>query len=188
MQRWCAASLGGLLGLMITSAMAEPTTPNSPDGLAEAKKLAEEAPVGPAPGNKVIVDHSGRKEVGKGSFYGPEFNGRKMANGKRYNPNSDVAASKSLPLGTVAKVTNRDNGKSAVVTVEDRGPYVRGRVVDLTPKTAEKLGLVHQGVAPVVVAPVAVPQPDGSIKAGAGAAEIVPTRADTKPDTQPTPQ
>jgi rare lipoprotein A len=185
MQRWCAVSAGALLGLIATSAMGEPNLPNSPSALAEAKRLDQEAPVAPPPANKVIVDHSGRKEAGQGSFYGREFNGKKMANGKRFDPNTDVAASKSLPLGTIAKVTNRETGKSATVTVEDRGPYVRGRVLDVTRKTAEKLGLVQTGVAPVLIAPVAVPQPDGSIKPGAGAAEIVTA---AKPDIGPTPK
>jgi rare lipoprotein A len=73
-------------------------------------------------------------------------------------------------LGTTAKVTNLDNGKSALVKVEDRGPYVDGRVVDLAPKVAEELEMTKQGIAPVVVAPVAVPLPNGDVKLGAGAA------------------
>jgi len=97
-----------------------------------------------------------------------------MANGNRFNPNSDVAASKTLPLGTVAKVTNLSNGKTATVKVEDRGPYVDGRVVDLTPKVAEQLDMKKVGVSPVVVAPIAVPQPNGAVKLGAGAAEVSP--------------
>jgi rare lipoprotein A len=96
-----------------------------------------------------------------------------MANGRRFNPGANIAASKSLPLGTVAKVTNLDNGKSALVKVEDRGPYVSGRVVDLTSSTAGQLGITEEkGVAPVVVAPVAVPQPNGEVKLGAGAVDV----------------
>jgi rare lipoprotein A len=71
-------------------------------------------------------------------------------------------------------VTNLENGKTATVKVEDRGPYVDGRVVNLTPEVAENLGMKHQGVAPVVVKPIAVPQPDGGVKRGAGAAEATP--------------
>ena len=91
---------------------------------------------------------------------------------------SNVAASKTLPLGTTAKVTNLSNGKSATVKVEDRGPYVDGRVVDLTPKVADELDMKKVGVTPVVVAPIAVPQPDGAIKLGAGAAEADPKEVD----------
>ena len=101
------------------------------------------------------MDHSGRKQKGRASYYADRFANRKMANGNRFNPNSDTAASKTLPLGTTAKVTNVQNGKSATVKVEDRGPYVDGRVVDLTPKVADELDMRKQGVAPVIVAPIA---------------------------------
>jgi rare lipoprotein A len=118
------------------------------------------------------IDHSGKRQVGKASIYARKFAGRKMANGARMNPRDGNAASKTLPLGTVAKVTNLETGKSAVVTIQDRGPFVDGRIVDLSPGTAEKIGLAkEQGVAPVEVAPIAVPQPDGSVKAGAAATE-----------------
>ena len=110
-------------------------------------------------------DLSGRKRVGKASFYAKKFAGRKMADGTRMDPRDDNAASKTLPLGTKARVTNLDTGQSATVTIQDRGPYVPGRIVDLSPATAQKIGLTHAtGVAPVEVAPIAVPQPDGSVK------------------------
>ncbi len=79
-----------------------------------------------------------------------------MANGNRFNPNSDTAASKTLPLGTTAKVTNVQNGKSATVKIEDRGPFVAGRVVDVTPKVADQLDIRKEGVSQVIVAPIAV--------------------------------
>jgi rare lipoprotein A len=79
-----------------------------------------------------------------------------------------------LPLGTTARVTNLANGKSAMVRVEDRGPFIVGRVVDVTPKVAALLEISKAGVAPVIVAPIAVPQPDGAVKLGAGAAESSP--------------
>jgi rare lipoprotein A len=116
------------------------------------------------------LDRSGHARVGKASFYARRFAGRKMANGKPMNPHRDTAASKTLPLGTTAKVTNLETGRSAVVTIEDRGPYVDGRIVDLTPATAAKIGLTpEQGVTTVAVAPITVPLPDGSVKPGAGA-------------------
>lgn len=100
-----------------------------------------------------------KRQVGKASFYGREFFGRKMANGRRMDPNDDNAASRTLPLGTRALVTNLDTGRSAVVTIEDRGPYVDGRIVDLSPATAEKIGLQRrQGLAPVEVVPLEVPE------------------------------
>ena len=87
------------------------------------------------------------------------------------DPNSKVAASKNLPLGSVAKVTNLENGKTATVRIEDRGPYVHGRVVDLAPKVADQLDLKEKGVVPVVVKPITIPKADGGVKLGAGAAE-----------------
>ena len=121
------------------------------------------------PGREVI-DHSGRPQRGRASYYGRQFNGRKMANGRPFNPNSNTAASRSLPLGTVARVKNRQSGRETTVRVEDRGPYVPGRILDVAPRAADDLGMRQQGVAPVAVEPVAVPQPDGSVKPGAGAA------------------
>jgi rare lipoprotein A len=90
------------------------------------------------------------------------------------DPHGDNAASRTLPLGTKAKVTNVETGKTAVVTIQDRGPYVDGRVVDLSPDTAAKIGLTpRKGVTKVVVAPITVPLPDGKVKVGAAAHEPV---------------
>lgn len=90
-----------------------------------------------------------------------------MADGTRMKPQGNNAASKTLPLGTTAKVTNVETGQSAVVTIQDRGPYIKGRIVDLSPATAQKIGIEREdGVATVEVAPIAVPLPDGSVKPG----------------------
>ncbi|MBD0270628.1 MAG: septal ring lytic transglycosylase RlpA family protein [Acetobacteraceae bacterium] len=101
-----------------------------------------------------------RPHEGEASFYGSQFNGRKMANGEPFNPNSNSAAHRTLPLGTTAKVTNLENGRSVDVKVEDRGPYARGRVIDLSPRNAEELGMKHAGTAPVRVTPIEVPERD----------------------------
>jgi rare lipoprotein A len=115
-------------------------------------------------------DLSARKRLGKASFYARQFFGRSMADGAPMNPRSNNAASRTLPLGTVAKVTDVATGKSAIVKIEDRGPYIKGRIVDLSPSTARKIGITpHIGVAKVVVAPIAVPLPDGRIKLGPAA-------------------
>lgn len=121
----------------------------------------------------VSPDHSGRARVGKASFYAKKFAGRKMANGRLMNPHGDNAASRMLPLGTKARVTNLETGQSAVVNIEDRGPYVKGRIIDLSPSTARKIGIDRKaGVAKVEVAPLTVPLPDGSLKAGAAARDM----------------
>ncbi|MFL6699046.1 MAG: septal ring lytic transglycosylase RlpA family protein [Vitreoscilla sp.] len=104
------------------------------------------------------LDRSGRTRVGKASFYSSKFNGRKMADGSRMNPQDDSAASKTLPLGTTAKVTNLKTGESAVVTIRDRGPHVQGRIVDLSPSTARQVGIDdHDGVSKVAVTPISMP-------------------------------
>jgi rare lipoprotein A len=92
-----------------------------------------------------------------------------MANGERFDTRSDSAASRTLPLGTTARVTNLGNGRSAAAEVEDRGPYARGRILDVSLRTAEELGMTRDGTARVEVAPVEVPQRDGARQAGAGA-------------------
>jgi rare lipoprotein A len=115
------------------------------------------------------LDQSGRRRIGNASYYAEIFAGRKMADGTRMRPTGDNAASRTLPLGTTAKVTNLATGKTAVVTIRDRGPYIAGRIVDLSPATAQKIGLDRRtGVTKVEVAPIAVPMPGGKIKLGDG--------------------
>lgn len=118
------------------------------------------------------TDCSGNTQRGRASYYARYFSFREMADGRPMNPHTNVAASKTLPIGTVAKVTNLENGKSATVKIEDRGPYVKGRVVDVTPKTADDLGMKQKGVVPVVIKPITVPMPSGAVKLGAGAATV----------------
>jgi len=125
--------------------------PSAPQPVAQPARQAR-------PHARPRLDRSGRTRLGKASFYGGKFSGRKMADGTRMNPRNDSAASKTLPLGTTAKVTNVETGESAVVTIRDRGPYVRGRIVDLSPATAQKVGIArHEGVSKVAVTPLSLP-------------------------------
>jgi rare lipoprotein A len=122
-------------------------------------------------------DLTGKKRLGIASFYADNFGGRPMANGAPMKLDGNNAASRTLPLGTKAKVTNLETGKSATVVIEDRGPYVDGRIVDLSPATARKIGISRrQGISKVAVAPITVPQPDGTVKLGAAARETGPVR------------
>ncbi len=89
-----------------------------------------------------------RSESGIASVYSTE-SGNGTASGQRLNPHALTAAHKSLPFGTQVRVTNRNNGKSVVVRINDRGPFVRGRVIDLTPAGARALGF--SGLAPVTI-------------------------------------
>ncbi|MEN9974830.1 MAG: hypothetical protein RLZZ282_836 [Verrucomicrobiota bacterium] len=89
---------------------------------------------------------------GKASWYSIRTNfGTRTASGKRLTNEASTAAHKTLPLGTKVLVTNETNGKSEIVTIIDRGPFVRDRIIDLTIGCAERLGFRHRGVAPVKV-------------------------------------
>ncbi len=127
------------------------------------------SPMNNHPANQHL-DRSGRKRVGTASFYAPKFAGRTMADGTPMLPQGDNAASKTLPLGTKARVTDLETGRSAVVTIRDRGPFVEGRIVDLSPATARRIGIDRkQGLATVEVVPIQIPLEDGSVKLGEAA-------------------
>lgn len=87
--------------------------------------------------------------IGKSSWYGKRFNGRKTANGERFNMFALTAAHKTLPFGTLLRVKNLNNDKAVIVKVNDRGPFIRGRVLDLSYGAAEKLGFAAAGVTTV---------------------------------------
>jgi rare lipoprotein A (peptidoglycan hydrolase) len=86
------------------------------------------------------------------SWYGPGFVGHRTSTGERFNPNALTAASRTLPIGSHVKVTNPSTGKSVVVRINDRGPYCRGRSLDLSRRAAEEIGMTGRGVARVRVA------------------------------------
>ena len=87
----------------------------------------------------------------KASWYGPGFHGRKTANGEVYDQMSFTAAHKSLKFGTLLKITNLKNNKSVVIRINDRGPYINGRDLDLSKAAALELGMVRKGVAKIKV-------------------------------------
>jgi rare lipoprotein A len=89
------------------------------------------------------------EQVGEASFYGPGFHGKKTATGEKFDQNDRTAAHPTLPLGTKATVTNLENGNSVDVKINDRGPYIRGRDIDLSKAAAKELGMIKGGVAPV---------------------------------------
>ncbi|MBS1175439.1 MAG: rlpA [Burkholderiaceae bacterium] len=86
---------------------------------------------------------------GVASYYGPGFHGRRTANGERFDMHAMTAAHRTLPFGTLVKVTNLSNGKSTIVRVNDRGPYVGNRVIDLSVAAAKQIGSTHSGTARV---------------------------------------
>lgn len=101
------------------------------------------APPAPAP-----------KLVGIASWYGKHWQGRKTASGKRFDAKKLTAADRDLPLNTRVRVTNLLNGRTVEVVVNDRGPYVGDRVLDLSEAAAKRLGMVKEGLAPVRIEPI----------------------------------
>ena len=91
----------------------------------------------------------GQTMKGISSWYGPNFHGKKTSNGEIYNMYARTAAHKTWPMGTVVKVTNLDNGRDTVVRINDRGPFVRGRIIDCSYKAGQELGLDKTGIAKV---------------------------------------
>jgi rare lipoprotein A len=100
----------------------------------------------------------GHTQDGVASYYHDRFHGRKTASGAAYNKNALSAAHKSLPLGTEVRVTDARSGKSVIVKINDRGPYAKGRVIDLSRAAAREIGLTKKGLAKVKVEVLKMPQ------------------------------
>ena len=103
---------------------------------------------------KVKSDGKGEpviEQEGEASWYGKGFHGKKTASGEKFNQNDHTAAHPTLPLGTEAKVTNLETGKSVEVEINDRGPYVKGRDIDLSKEAAGEIGIHKDGAAPVKI-------------------------------------
>ena len=169
-------TLVGVIGIAadsmdsVAAAPALPSHSRSPEARRPSHHQMEPARLSPKA--RPQLDRTGRKRFGNASIYATMFAGRKMADGTRMRPTSNNAASWTLPLGTTARVTNLETGKTAVVTIHDRGPYIAGRIVDLSPATARDIGLDRRtGVTRVEVAPIAIPMPNGNVKLGDGFAE-----------------
>lgn len=94
---------------------------------------------------------------GKASFYGSKFHGRKTASGEQYDQYQLTAAHRTLPFGTIVKVTNTANNQTVTVRINDRGPQKRGRIIDLSFAAAKKIGMLQQGIGVVSIDIVSSP-------------------------------
>ncbi|RLB90912.1 MAG: septal ring lytic transglycosylase RlpA family lipoprotein [Deltaproteobacteria bacterium] len=103
-------------------------------------------------------DAVGFRQRGIASWYGEDFHGHRTASGEIYNMHAMTAAHKTLPLGTYVRVHNLRNGKKVVVRINDRGPFVRGRIIDLSRRAAKRIGLVGPGTAPVEIVALGIPK------------------------------
>jgi rare lipoprotein A len=141
---------------------------------------------------KTKTSSAGHVERGVASWYGKKFHGRRTSSGERYDMYAMTAAHKSLPLPTYAKVTNLENGRTAVVKINDRGPFHGDRVIDLSYSAARKLGVVSKGTAVVEVRAIDPRKPDSSsgdenlfaVAARAGQDETRPVRRETVADSR----
>lgn len=96
----------------------------------------------------------GKKETGFASYYASHFTGKRTASGERFHNDSLTCAHRTLPFGTLVKVCNLANDREIIVKVNDRGPFVRGRIIDLTRKAAQLLGFAHLGTTKVTLEPI----------------------------------
>jgi rare lipoprotein A len=99
----------------------------------------------------------GDEQRGLASWYGKKYHGRPTASGERFDMHKVSAAHRTLPLGSVVKLTNLDNGRTLRVRINDRGPFIDGRIIDLSYKAAKKLDMVKAGVVPVKLVVQSVP-------------------------------
>jgi len=119
-----------------------------------------------------IPDAEGFRQRGTASWYGKKFHGRKTSNGETYDMYGVSAAHKTLPFGTVVRVHNLRNGRKLDIRINDRGPFVRGRIIDLSYGAANKLGVVGPGTAPVEI--VALAAPTRMVRQPGGQARVLP--------------
>ena len=158
--RLLALALGALFAFVLAGCSSQDFAP------LPARSYSARSYYAPAP-----MNYGGtRTEVA--SWYGPGFAGRPTSTGEIYNPEGLTAASRTLPLGSHVRVTNPDTGRSVVVRINDRGPYVRGRSLDLSHGAAKQIGLTGKGVGRVQVTPTATSTPSAVEYAGSAVAPM----------------
>ncbi|MCZ8369180.1 MAG: septal ring lytic transglycosylase RlpA family protein [Porphyrobacter sp.] len=156
----------GLLGLapLAASSAAAPDPSEAQIEVAASAAVVELVPVQPvsnvtAPITDEIAGPSSPQETvlgrGSASYYAARFDGRRTASGERFDNAQMTAAHRTLPFGSLVRVTNTANGRSVVVRITDRGPFTRGRLIDVTRAAAEELGLVARGHGDVELALIA---------------------------------
>lgn len=118
------------------------------------------APPSPPP-TETEAPKGGEPEVGLASWYGPTFHGRPTASGETYDMDAATAAHRTLPFGTRVRIENLDNGRVTTVTINDRGPFVGDRILDVSRRAARDLGMIGPGTARVRITVVEAPSPIG---------------------------
>jgi rare lipoprotein A (peptidoglycan hydrolase) len=133
---------GSIIGVTVLGCIAGCSLKQEPVPLPPVPPAHEETPLPGKPETTQVVT---------ASWYGPGFHGQETASGETFDQNALTAAHRTLPLGTEAKVTNLETGQSVTVTINDRGPYVPGRQLDLSQAAAKQIGLTKKGVAKVKI-------------------------------------
>ncbi len=128
-------------------------TPPVESGQAKAPETDQEVIEIPPATKPLLV------ETGIASWYGAPYHNRRGSNGEIYDMHAMTAAHRTLPLGSIVRVTNPETGATAIVRITDRGPFIQGRVIDLSQAAAKKIGLVQKGTAPVRLEVLKTPQP-----------------------------
>jgi len=141
-------------GLRIAASVAVMGLSTMTIGCAQSPDAATAEAVTTAPAT--VERPAGQPQTGMASYYSHRFNGRRMASGGRFDPASDTIAHRTLPFGTLVRVTNLRNGLSTTGTVQDRGPWTRGRIADLSPRIARQIDMIRAGVAQVEIVPVEI--------------------------------
>jgi rare lipoprotein A (peptidoglycan hydrolase) len=147
-------SWGCIVGVTLLGCIAGCSLQEAPVPLPPVPQAHEEAAPAPAPPATEEAAPAGTPtttQVGTASWYGPGFHGQETASGETFDQHALTAAHRTLPLGTEATVTNLETGQSVQVTINDRGPYVKGRQLDLSQAAAKQIGLTKQGVAKVKI-------------------------------------
>ncbi len=175
--------------VVLTGCGSQPVLEDQPVRTAEVMPSSEEIinpqrgrrgnpPIYEVMGQRYYVMNSsvGYRESGTASWYGPDFHGRPTSSGETYDMHAMTAAHKTLPIPTWVEVTNQRNGRSVIVKVNDRGPFVDGRIIDMSFAAAEALDMVRAGTVPVHVRALGEP---------AAAPTIISARAISKPDPEP---
>ncbi|MEJ2668678.1 MAG: septal ring lytic transglycosylase RlpA family protein [Deinococcales bacterium] len=166
----CAPALSAAPAVTATDAAAEQTGTSvvvTPADAAttdpQAAPSAVTSPSDPPAGGAALA---AGVQVGLASWYGPNFAGRLTSDGEIFDPSKLTAAHRTLPFGTLVKVTNLVNGRSVVVRINDRGPYKANRIIDLSRAAAEAIDMVRMGVAKVRLEPLSLP--NGVVRLGVG--------------------
>ncbi len=145
------AVLGGCAAPLTSQAPAPTGKPLETEPMAPAASRALPAERAAGPAEPLLTGAMQEIEQGAASWYGRRFHGRRTASGERYDMNALTAAHRTLPFGTLVRVRSQVTGREVDVRINDRGPHVAGRIIDLSQAAAEALGLMGLGIKPVVL-------------------------------------